>query len=701
MKNIFTILFLLLFCSKSFAETENTLIEGAKIKPIIITTEKIELLEGMVSSDSISGEDISKSPEKNIADITKTLPNVERVGGARGSNSEFKIRGMEDTRITTKIDGSKVNFRGEYKGRNFISPFMLSEISVIRGSNSVTEGSGAIAGSVNLKTKEIEDISAEKDATKGGEIGTSYSSNGKMQSYSGAVFTKKEDISLLGLYSMTENKDFSTPDGKKIAYTSGQTNNAILKLKKKFNETEFLKISSTFFNENGESTSNPFRVENAGVPINKALTNKRHSAELNLNSLNVKLFHDNTKVKEDSIKSERRDTTDATSYGLNFFGNFKYKDKTFENLFIYGAEFVKDTQSGTRTGKERENLFPTGTSRNEGIYAENILKIRGFSLLFGARQDYYNLKSNSKEVNHSSDVLKKAVISYEIGGLFTPFVRYSEGYRAPLIKEMFASGNIVTIQSPGFVGGNLTLVDRFKLDLISNENLKPEYSQNYETGFKLLKENLFENESQSVINFTYFIQDVKNFIIQDPSCTAATCQAFSSPAIFAFQYQNLEKVRFKGIEVETKYSSNSYLFSAAISTLKANETRNNNSILQTPGKKLIIKAQKKFENGLSFGFENISASSVGKSDFRKYEIPVKPSNSGNSTYFADCGPGRGLMLCEETKGYNITNFNIQYEKKSWLFGASLNNAFNTEYQEQTSFIPGLGRNISVYTKIKM
>jgi outer membrane receptor protein involved in Fe transport len=181
---------------------------------------------------------------------------------------------------------------------------------------------------------------------------------------------------------------------------------------------------------------------------------------------------------------------------------------------------------------------------------------------------------------------------------------------------MFASGNIITIQSPSFATGNL--VDRFKLNLISNENLKPEYSQNYETGFKLLKENLFENESQSVINFTYFIQDVKNFIIQDPSCTAATCQAFSSPAIFAFQYQNLEKVRFQGIEVEAKYSSNSYLFSAAISTLKANETRNNNSILQTPSKKLIIKAQKKFENGLSFGFENISASSVGKSDFIKY-----------------------------------------------------------------------------------
>jgi outer membrane receptor protein involved in Fe transport len=70
-------------------------------------------------------------------------------------------------------------------------------------------------------------------------------------------------------------------------------------------------------------------------------------------------------------------------------------------------------------------------------------------------------------------------------------------------------------------------------------------------------------------------------------------------------------------------------------------------------------------------------------------------------YSTDCGPGRGMMLCEETKGYSITNFNVQYEKKSWLIGTSLNNAFNTEYKEQTSFIPGLGRNISVYTKIKM
>jgi hemoglobin/transferrin/lactoferrin receptor protein len=698
MKNILTILFFLLLCSKSFAETEDTVIKASKVEPIIITTEKIELMEGMVSSDSISGEDISKSPEKNIADITKTLPNVERVGGVRGSNSEFKIRGMEDTRITTKIDGSKVNFRGEYKGRNFISPFMLSEISVIRGSNSVTEGSGAIAGAINLKTKEVEDIALNKEATYGGELATSYGTNGKMQNYSGAAFTRKDGFSLLGMYSFTENKDFSTPNHEKINYTSGHTNNAFLKLKKKFNESESVKLSSSVFTENGDSTSNPFRIVNSGFPVEKSLANQRHSAEINLDSFNVKLFYDKTNIKEDAIKLERRDTTDFTSYGLNFFGNFKYKNKTFENLFIYGAEFVKDTQSGTRPGAERANLFPEGTSRNEGIYAENILKIKGFSLLFGARQDYYNLKANSKEVNHSSDILKKAVISYEIGGLFTPFVRYSEGYRAPLIKEMFASGNIVTITvRPG--------LPNFKLDLITNENLKPEYSQNYETGFKFLKENLFESESQSIINFTYFIQDVKNFIIQDPLCTTATCSYY--PPKFDFQYQNLDKVRFKGIEVEAKYSSNSYLLSVAASTLKAYETGNNNSILQTPGKKLTIKAQKKFENGLSFGVENISASAVKKDGFRTYNLEVKPvmlqgiSQPANGIFQTDCGPGRGLMLCEETKGYSITNFNVQYEKKSWLLGTSLNNAFNTEYKEQTSFIPGLRRNISVYTKIKM
>ena len=97
---------------------QNSFADNVKTSsPIYITAEKVEITDGMVFNDQIFEDEITANPNRNVAEITTILPNVSRSGSLRGSNSEFKIRGMEDTRISTKIDGSKTNFRGEYKGR--------------------------------------------------------------------------------------------------------------------------------------------------------------------------------------------------------------------------------------------------------------------------------------------------------------------------------------------------------------------------------------------------------------------------------------------------------------------------------------------------------------------------------------------------------------------------------------------------------
>jgi hemoglobin/transferrin/lactoferrin receptor protein len=701
----------------SFANTKE---ESLEEKKIYITTEKIEITEGMTSNDLIEREQITRNPNKNIGDITKTLPNVERTGSIRGSNSEFKIRGMEDTRITTKIDGAKSNFRGEYKGRNFISSFMLSEISVIRGSNSVMEGSGSVAGSVNLRTKEVEDIALNKDAKKGNEIFSSYSTNGNMQNYGASTFVKENGYSILGLYNFTRNNDFKmakeqeiskNQKTKTIEYTENKTQNAILKLKKDFNEKEFFKIQGAVFTEDGENTSNPFRLASnfRGEPVDKSLTNARTQAELELEQVNIKAFYDKTNIKEVALKDGRVDKTEGSSYGLNTYGKYQYKTSNIENLIFYGAELTKDTQSADREkvqGTDRANIYPTGSARNEGLYFQNALKYNNLKVLLGLRQDYYNLESGGEEVKHTSKLLKKVVVSYDING-FTPFVRYSEGYRSPLVKEVFAKGDIVNVRG-------------FRLKLIENLDLKPEYSKNYEAGFKILKEDLLEDNSQTSLNFTYFIQDIKDFIIQDPKCfngftpEQTGCSSYFPATLLTYQYQNLDKVKLKGIELEAKYQSSKYLLSATVSTLSAKES-NGNKILQIPASKLVLKVARKFENGISIGVESVSVGSVKGDNFRSYSnlitgnnfIPVgsnantKPTITQILSGAKDCIDAR---LCEKTNGYSLVNFNIDYTKKlsnyEFLIGTSLQNAFNVEYKEQTSYIPGMGRSVNIYARIK-
>jgi hemoglobin/transferrin/lactoferrin receptor protein len=659
--------------------------------PIYITAEKVEITDGMVFNDQIFEDEITANPNRNVAEITTILPNVSRSGSLRGSNSEFKIRGMEDTRISTKIDGSKTNFRGEYKGRNFITPFMLSSINVSRGSNSIIDGSGSIAGSVNLKTKEVEDIALKSDSKKGTELFSSYSTNGNLANNGISTFVRDKEYSLLLAYNLIANDNFKMASSKDIEkgvntktidYTKNKVQNGMFKFKKQINENEFFKLTNTFFTETGENTSNPFRLTSKyrGDPVDKNLINYRLGAELELEKLNIKAFYDETDISESRLTDGRLDETNFSSYGINVLGKQKYQTNMLENIIFYGLEWTQDDQNGSRQNiKEddnRANLYPKGSSSTTGAYLQSATKFGNLKFLLGLRKDFYHLEVNSGlKQSHSSSLLKKAVLSYTFGGVFTPFVRYSEGYRAPLIKEAFASGDILKIPN-------------FNLNLIANPDLKPEYSQNYETGFKFETENFLEQESKTSLNFTYFIQDVKDYIIQDPITNVA-----NPSQGFIFQYQNLDKVRFNGLEVEAKYSSNKYLFSIAASTLKAEEVKNNNNILQTPSTKLVIKLARKFENGLSLGIESISAGPVKSNKFRKYTLNIYgQSNQYNSGQF---------KLSEETAGYSIVNFDLHVKKNAGIWGVSLQNAFNVYYQDQTSYIPGLGRNLNIYFKYKL
>jgi hemoglobin/transferrin/lactoferrin receptor protein len=706
------ILFYFIFCFNSKAEIT--------LDTIYITTNKLKIIDDTASSSEVSEGEITQNPSRSIPNITKTLPNVESAGGPRGSSAEFRIRGMEDTRITTKIDGSKSTFRGEYKGRNFVLPFLLRDISVIRGSSSVMDGSGAIAGGVYLRTKEVEDIALNPNTTKGVELFSSYGTNGNMQNYGGAGFARKDGYSILGMYSYSKNDDFKFPKvinvsstsktsyTDNIDYSANEVNNGLVKLKKDFNENEFIKVSAGVFTEDGITTTNPFRLylSSRGDPASKKLINYRTNGELELENLNITAFYENTKIDELRFETntlpERADQTKSQSYGFNSYGKYKYKNEQLENILFYGGEIIREDQSSKRDNSDGRGLFPKGNTLNQGLFAENMLKFGSFKTALGLRQDFYQINSGEDSIKGSSKFLKKASLSYDVGGVFTPFIRYTEGYRSPLLKETFAEGGIAVTN---FVN----------LNLIKNKDLKPEYSKNYEAGFKLLREGLFEDLSETSLNFTYFIQDIKNYTSYELYCKSDYTTCYGNRPTYSIQYQNLDKVRFNGIEVEAKYNSNKYLFSVGVSTLKAKEIKNNNNLLQIPPAKLVIKAERKFQNDISIGVENISVAS-SKNNARKYYNFIQNVGCTSGTPLNNCQPNVQQMvlnydnseqfkLSEETAGYNITNFNISYTKKTptfeGLFGITLENAFNIEYKEQTSFITGLGRNINFYFKVKL
>jgi vitamin B12 transporter len=102
--------------------------------------------------------EIERRQTQNVADILRTLPGVTIArNGSIGGNTSVFIRGAESDQTVALIDGIKLNDPSSPGGGFNFGNLMtgnIERIEVLRGSQSVLWGSQAIAGIVNMVTRQ-------------------------------------------------------------------------------------------------------------------------------------------------------------------------------------------------------------------------------------------------------------------------------------------------------------------------------------------------------------------------------------------------------------------------------------------------------------------------------------------------------------------------------------------------------------------
>ncbi len=105
--------------------------------------------------DSIS---ISASPATNVDNFLRTIPNlfVDRSKGVFSKNASVTMRGLDGSnRVLILYDGTPLN-KTSYGFINWslISPDIVEQIEVVHGPSSALFGNNAMAGVINIRTKE-------------------------------------------------------------------------------------------------------------------------------------------------------------------------------------------------------------------------------------------------------------------------------------------------------------------------------------------------------------------------------------------------------------------------------------------------------------------------------------------------------------------------------------------------------------------
>lgn len=160
-----------IFSSFAAANTQEKKSDGvAQLEEISVTADSSEDSKNSKIVKNI--EQLEKQQVNNIRDLIRYDPGVSVVEQNRGGSSGFSIRGVDKNRVAITVDdipqlqSHTTNISVFYEpvgsgARNEIELENITSAEINKGSQSLQAGSGALGGSVNFRTKNVDDILSE------------------------------------------------------------------------------------------------------------------------------------------------------------------------------------------------------------------------------------------------------------------------------------------------------------------------------------------------------------------------------------------------------------------------------------------------------------------------------------------------------------------------------------------------------------
>lgn len=484
----------------------------------ISLTRKIQPISEMPTNVSIVTErEIEKTGAKNIGqalDLTSNL-NVGKYG-TLGSMSSLILRGALDKQVLLLIDGRPAN-DVTLGGYNYgeLSTVNIERVEVIRGAASSIYGANALAGVVNVITKEtcLEKTIVNVNSSWGGFGEQVYGLNisKKFGEYESLISGSK-------LLSTGFRENSSCNNNFLDAYF-GYDSDKVGKFKLKTGTAQY---------DLGAPGKNivPINlwdntVEKAAYdPLAKQKTNKNffnlsHEKDLAKEfKLTSRLYGNADSGRYISPKSFIDDSTGKMSLGLEMQCNMPHG-------FTAGYELRED--KAKRTDELMQSISYNEKVDFTSVYLqENISPVHNLNTIAGVRYDHHSYFGG--ETSPQLTVVWKAANNLKLSS------NIGKSYRAPAFEDLFSPYSSWPAWG-GFPGG----------DTQGNPNVKPETSISYDLGIE--KE---WNDGAISSKITLYKQDIDNLI--------EWSVVNNDPTFEQWRPSNVSQAYCQGIEFDLKHS---------------------------------------------------------------------------------------------------------------------------------------------------
>lgn len=411
--------------------------EAIALGGVVVTASRSETLRQLAPTlvNVVDAKVFTQTNSVNLAQGIAFQPGIRVETNCQNCGfQQIRINGLDGPYTQLLIDSRPIfsALAGVY-GIEQIPASMVERVEVMRGGGSALFGSSAIAGTINIITKE--------PVRNFGEVGHGMTvlGNGSMDHNTSLNASFVTDDNKAGLFLFGQSRDRGGYDANgdgftELAELQGQT----LGLRSYVKTGVYSKLSFEYHHMNeyrrgGDSLGRPPHEANIAEQV-------RHN--INAGSVKFDYFSPNTKHRLSVFGSAQHIARESyygggqdlnaygSTRGMTWVGGAQYIYKMDDCLFMpadltVGTEIIGDYLNDTMWGYNRYTEQEVFT---ESIFAQNEWKNRRWSFLIGGRLD-------------KNSLLRNPIFSPRLNLRFNPSEKvnlrasYSSGYRAPQVFD--------------------------------------------------------------------------------------------------------------------------------------------------------------------------------------------------------------------------------------------------------------------------
>lgn len=732
--------------------------------PVIInqTVETATRVETAIKDTSvaigvITQDEISRVAPLSFDDLTRSQPNVEFLGGPRYLGEQLVIRGESGNAVTVRIDDARQNYVSGHAGqRFFVETDFLDTVEILRGAGSFLYGSGS-AGVVNISTLDPTDIALEEGSV-GLRMRNTFHTNSDEWANSLIGAGVGEKVQFLAGYSDRSGNDIALGNGTDLAFSSVDRESALGKFVITPNDEHRFEFAVNDYTSVDRGGANPQALTvgtTSNALVDRTINYTQWTGDWNWNpidndaiDLKATFYYNTTKQTRNYAATTgsnvgRSNIHELDVYGLDVSNRSIVYLGNREHELIYGLDFYHEKQDGTET---RATFFvpgapgnssgrPDAEADNVGIYATDRVELSdSLTLSAGLRYDTYsNEKIVGNITNHSDGALSPHIsFDYEISENLTVFGQYSKGFTAPTLNDLYQDGShfgVVpsfpfseTIREPLTAGAEgpiftpvgaplplpgLIEFNYFEELFITNPNLKPEESDNFELGIHFEEEDFYGGQLSA--RFTGFYKRGKNTFDSEVvgSTTTGGFAGFANPPgsntpatnAPAFAPGTVPPVQTGTLTFFSGLNFDGQLVQAFRQTVNRSET-------EIYGFEFTVDYDREFwfanmSLGMLRGQDLTTGAALNSitGDQLSTTIGIRPLESLEIGVYGIWNGGREDLVTgslSQTASYDIYGAFVGLQiSENWLLRAGVDNAFDQDYQRTNTTLSEPGRNVFI------